>query len=171
MTRFLSILLLGLIFVGCGNGPLGSMPGHETDLVVLADGPVLLDESPVVFAGDRPMRVLGKRAAVCLVLRDGVSLEDSDSEALFNGLLHDAQVSISVKLSSGEIHKLSEPMPRWSRSGVIMKSGELSGCAMDCCEDTFSKGSEVSEVTIESSKPLNVKGIFWESRTDIGVKP
>jgi hypothetical protein len=154
------VTIVVLFLVGCGN-PLEVIGRHNYDVVILAKEPVVLREEPVVFRSERPMQVVGEYSMVCLVLRGGVSSRDAN-DALFKEALDDAKVGISIKLTSGKTHQLSEPMKGWSLFGRI-KSRELLACSSDCCDDRISIGDQVEEVTVQSSKPLTVEGIYWES--------
>lgn len=175
--RCFLIAITSLMFVGCGDrNLLDVMAGHKYEVVILAQNPVLLNTTPIILRGDRPMHVIGEQAMVCLVLRGDVASQDSDSDALFKQSMNDTKVDVSVKLKSAKTIQLDEPMPAWRLSGRILKSGEFSACASACCQDkqNFSKGSEIAEVRIVSSKALKVQGIFWESNNafdDIGKKP
>jgi len=160
--RYFAFAFIAILLANCGDGSLSATnPSATRNIVVLSKDPVFLGESAKVFRGDQPMRVVGEQAMVCLVLRGDVS--DKESDALFKQLMNEAQVEISVTLTSGEAIQLSEPLPGWSRSGTILRSGELVGCASDCCEGRLPKGSEIKEATIKSSKPLAVQGIYWKS--------
>ena len=160
--RCLAFMFFTLLLVNCCNGsPLGVAPGAKYNIVVLAKEPVDLHETSKVFRGDQPMQVVGEQAMVCLVLRGDVKGNETDE--LFKQLMGQARVGITIKLKAGETIELSEPMQGWSRSGTVLKSSELVGCASDCCEGRLSKGTEIEEVTIKSSIPLRVEGIYWQS--------
>jgi hypothetical protein len=164
--RSLVLVAISLVLVGCGvRDLLEVMAGHKYEVVVLAKSPLVLDKTPLVLRGDRPMQVIGDDAMLCLVLQDNVSSRDSGSDELFKKSMNGTTVDIRIKLKSGTELQFHEPMPSWRQEGRILESGEFSACASACCEDKrkLSKGSEATEVRIVSSKPLKVRGIFWES--------
>jgi len=153
------VTIVALFLSGCGN-PLEVIDRHNYDVVILAKEPVVLREEPVVFRSERPMPVVGEHSTVCLVLRGGVSSRDA-SDALFKQPRGDAKVGISVKLTSGTTHQLSEPMKGWTLFGRI-KSREMLACSSNCCDDRISTGDRVEEVTVRSSRALTVQGIYRE---------
>jgi hypothetical protein len=75
-TRVVAALALAL--AGCDSATeklFNVMSGRESDVVVLAKQPLRLSEAPSTFTSAEPMKVLGEWTSVCVVLRDGISLQ------------------------------------------------------------------------------------------------
>jgi hypothetical protein len=164
MRRFF-LSLLSALLMGCNShNVFDALAGKEYEVMVLAKDPVVIDKKPLTLHADRPMKVVGNTSMICFALRDEVSSRDATDE-LFNRAMNGTKLDVSIKLTSGDTLQFFEPMQSWRREGRILKSGEFSGCAYPCCPDKAKllKGDEVTEVRIVASKPLEVRGIFWES--------
>ena len=146
---------------------------QETHVVVLADKPTQLGSSPNILVSDqKPMTVLGESSSLCLALRGGVSLQNTETmDRLFAEAMGNAKVTVDLTLSDGTRIPLGMPLQAWSLRGNVLKKNELSACARARCKVDLPVGSQVSQVSISSDAPLSVQGIYWTSRADLQQPP
>ena len=167
----LAALAVAVTVTGCDAGVDKGLFGVKDSAVVISSKPLLLTSSPIALASSEPMRVLGEAAFVCVVLRDGVALDDQRKmDSAFAEAMRGSNVTVVVELGDGTRKKLRAPMFAWSRSGVVLAKNEMSGCASAACESRLPKGSLVTKIEIASSPDLEIKGVYWHSRSDMPTK-
>ena len=135
--------------------------GRERQLVILAPHPVVFTDMPVALSGTEPLKVVGEWTSLCLVLKDGVPLQEI--EPAFSAALSGAKVKVSAVLDDGVRIALHEPMRAWSRSGRILARDELSACASASCGSHLPVGAIVKSLEISATPRLEVRGVFWQS--------
>ena len=87
----------------------------------------------------------GERSSVCLVLRDGVPLDqNSVMDAKFAEALAGSDVNVTVYLTDGSHKLLQPPMAAWRKYGLVLPKDELSACAAAACGSRLPKGSMVA---------------------------
>jgi hypothetical protein len=161
------LFLLTFLVAGCDQKIdqfMEKLAGHETNSVILAREPMLLDSKSVSLHSSEPMLVVGNSSAVCLVLKTGVPLAPQPRmDKLFEEAMNGAEVTATLKMKSGEVFTLSQPGQAWAKFGHISSGDELSACLSCACGPQPAIGSQVAEVTITSSAPLKILGSYWES--------
>jgi hypothetical protein len=90
---------------------------------------------------------------------------------LFDSALAGAKVKATVLLTDGSTVTLSEPMQAWSRSGRVVAQGELSACASAGCGVSLPAGGVVKSVALSATPGLEVRGVFWQSESDLPKAP
>jgi hypothetical protein len=141
-----------------------ALDGREKQVVILAPKPVLLTEKPLVLSGTEPLKVVGEWTSLCLVLKDGVPLQQqSTMDQIFSAALSGAKVTVNVVLNDGGRVSLHEPMQGWSRSGRILAKDELFACASATCGSRLPIGATVKSLEVSALPSLEVRGIFWQS--------
>jgi hypothetical protein len=78
--------------------------------------------------------------------------------------LGDAKLSAKLKVADGRTFDLSSVCQSWSRC-VVTDDEETAACLSAACGgvEALSVGSEISQITVRSSVPLRVLGVYWES--------
>src|SRR5688500_4241454 len=152
------VATLALALTGCDSAAeklFNAMSGRESNVVVLAKQPVKLSEAPSRFTSAEPMKVLGEWTSLCVVLRDGISLQpQAQMDKLFDSALAGAKIKAAVLLSDGSKVTMSEPMQSWSRSGRVVAQGELSACASAGCGVSLPAGGVVKSVELSATPGL-----------------
>jgi hypothetical protein len=139
-------------------------------IIVMAPTPFTLTNRTIEIVAPEPMEVLGHWTSVCLVLAGDVAHSGS-MDAKFAELMHNAKVNVTVQLGDGSRMPLSAPMPGWRKSGAILTSNELAGCASAGCLPSLPKGSFVTKVALSAEPELAVQGVYWASSPDLPSKP
>ncbi len=176
MSSMKHMLLAAVAFglVGCDWSleKLGdAMSGREINRVVLAAQPLRLSEVPTILTSAEPMKVIGERSSLCLVLKDGVTLGSAGGlrKALVDALAG-AKVETIVVLDDGSRVTLQAPMQAWARSGRVLSRDELSGCASASCGVRLPTGAQIKHVELSAAPTLQVRGVYWESQPGINEK-
>lgn len=118
----------------------------------------------VSFRSKEPMKVLGDTAGICLVLKTGIEPTSWPiMEEHYKDALGEATLSGTIKVSDGKSFELGRLGQAWREFGVVADRNEFSACLSCACGPRPQVGSEISEVTLRSSSPVHVKGIYWES--------
>jgi len=169
IARLLTVAAL-LALAGCDaildklEKVFGMLDGRERQLVILAPQAVVLTDKPLVFSGTEPLKVVGEWTSLCLVLKDGIPLQQQSSmDQIFSAALAGAKVRVNVVLNDGARISLHEPMQGWSRSGRILPRDELSACASASCGSRLPVGAIVTSLEVSATPKLEVRGIFWQS--------
>ena len=170
MRTFVAVISTFLL-VACDGGfekLVSSFFDSKDNVVILAKNPVILEPTPATFTSIEPMSVLGEWSSVCLVLRDGVPLDqNSVMDAKFAEALAGSDVNVTVYLTDGSHKSLQPPMVGWRKYGLVLPKDELSACAAAACGSRLPKGSMVAKVEITSRPSLVVKGLYWHSSPDL----
>ena len=139
-------------------------PRHEVNLVILSAQDIQLSETITRLRSSDMLKVIGERAMVCVVLIDGVPMQDQGQmDRAFHIALGEAKLTIDVVLSDGTRVPLRKPVQGWNRSGRILPKGEMSACASTDCDIHLVVGAVINTVEIASAPPLVAKGVYWES--------
>ena len=140
-------------------------------LVVVASSPITLSGRPTEIAAPEPLEVLGEWTAVCLVLKESVPLADSQTlDSELAEAMHSSKVNAAVYLDDGSRRPLSAPTASWRKSGAILSSNELSGCANTGCLPRLPRGAFVTKVVLTAEPDLRVQGVYWASSPDLPSK-
>ena len=147
--------------------------GRESNLVVLLAEPVQFGPtSTVLVSSKEPMKVLGEWSSICLALRGDTPLQDSKvMERLFAEAMGNAKVKVELTLSNGARVALGPPLQAWSLYGKVVERDELSACASTPCRQNLPVGALVTKVEVSADPPLTVRGIYWQSETDLPKPP
>ena len=171
----LALVLPALLLSGCDLNPEGAfdlLMGRETNTVVLAKQPTLLNPEVAVLTSQEPMKVLGEWTSLCLSLRGGIPLQDAKvMDRAFEEAMHKTKVRIYLTLSNGNRVALRPPLQAWSMRGKVVEHDELSACASSPCKGELPVGAQVTKVEISADQPLQVQGIFWKSERGLNEKP
>jgi hypothetical protein len=168
MLRSFFILPL-ILLTGCDSleRALFSAMGPKTNTVILVNGQTIVHSSGLTLRSKDSMKVLGKDAAVCLVLANGTGL--SMMGASIRKSLRDATITAKLKMKSGAIFTYSDIEPTWNRYGRLNSDiEETSACVTCACGPAPKVGDEVSEISIAPSSSVSVLGIYWESSEPLG---
>lgn len=165
MTR-ISIAIIGVLVTACDfnlEKAADSLFGTEVNRVVLSSQPIVLTQDVATFSSNEPMKVIGESTFVCVVLRDGVVLQDQRvMDQLFADALHGAKINVAVLSSDGKRVALPEPMQGWAKFGRVLPNNELSACGSMRC-NRLPPGTLISQVEISSTSELRIRGVYWES--------
>jgi hypothetical protein len=165
MTRT-SICILGVLVAACDfnlEKAADFLTGREANRVVLSSQPIVLTQEATTFSSNEPMKVIGEATFVCVVLRDGVVLQDQRvMDQLFTDALRGAKINVAVLSSDGKRVTLPEPMQGWAKFGRVLPNNELSACGSMRCEP-LPPGTLISQVEISSTPELRIRGVYWES--------
>lgn len=169
IARLLSVAAV-LALTGCDaildglDKVFGTSNNRERQLVILAPQPVVLTDKPVVFSGTEPLKVVGEWTSLCLVLKDGIPMQERAAmDKIFSAALSGSKVRVNVVLNDGTRIALHEPMQGWSRSGRILPRNELSACASASCSSRLPVGAIVKSLEVSATPKLEVRGVFWQS--------
>lgn len=161
------LFLFPFLIAGCDqklDQAMDKLAGHETNFVLLGKEPILLNSNGISLHSAEPMLVVGESSSLCLVLKTGVPLAPQPTmDKLYESALHGATVTASLTMKNGETFTISQPGEAWNKYGHISSGEELSACLSCACGPKPAIGSQVAEVSIKSSEPLNVLGVYWES--------
>ena len=167
MKQIFLFTVISLFLCGCGKELdkfISFLSGEKTNEVILTDKPIELTDKAIVFEPKKPAKVVGEEAAVCLALRGDIPLgpqQKMDSE--FKSFMNNADVFVDADTPNGKSFKFCTPMQSWSKYGHILPDDELSACMRVKCGEEVPKGTEFVKFSITTSKPITVKGIYWES--------
>jgi hypothetical protein len=165
MTR-IAIAILGVLVAACDfnlEKAAGFLAGRETNLVVLSSQQIVLTQEATAFSSNEPMKVIGESTFVCVVLRDGVVLQDQRvMDQLFTDALRGAKINVAVLSSDGKRVTLPEPMQGSAKFGKVLPNNELSACGSMRCKP-LPPGTLISQVEISSTPELRIRGVYWES--------
>jgi hypothetical protein len=162
----LSRLVLILLLAGCDRMPddfQRLLRRHETVITVLAAKPLTISSLPARF--EKPLRVVGTMSGVCLSLRGDVTLSSADTmTAEFKSLMGGATVEATATTTDGKAVACYTPTETWWAEGRIEKKNELAAC-MRSIEggEKLPIGMSITRMEISSDKPLEVRGVYWES--------
>lgn len=160
-------IALFLCLTGCGGQVdqlLDKLAGKESQTVVLAGSPLTIGPEGVSFTSKEPMKVLGNSVGICLVFESGVELTSwSIMDEHYKAAFGEATLSGTIKVSDGKSFDLGRPGQAWREFGVVTDRKEFSACLSCACGPRPQVGAEISEVTLRSSSPVQVKGVYWES--------
>lgn len=119
-----------------------------------------------------PMRVLGETAGICFVLKSGIEPTSwSIMDEHYKAALGEATLSGTIKVSDGKSFELGRPGQAWREFGVVTDRKEFSACLSCACGPRPQVGAEISEVTLRSSLPVHVMGIYWDSTNAFDSTP
>jgi hypothetical protein len=165
MCRFLPLVVL--VIAGCDQRVdqlLEKLAGYETNTVVLVKGPTVVGSTGLILRSAQPMKVVGDSSSLCLVLKSGVSLGPQVvMNKLFEESLRGADVTALLRMKSGKTIRLSKPGQAWDKYGHVTSSEEQSACFSCACGVQPTVGDEVAEATVNSTPPIKILGIYWES--------
>jgi hypothetical protein len=140
------------------------VPRHEVNLVILSAQDIQLSEKITNLRSSDMLKVVGERAMVCVVLIDGVPMQDQGQmDKAFRNALGEAKLTVDVVLSDGTRVPLRKPVQGWNRSGRILPKGEMSACVSPDCDIHLRAGAVINTVEITSAPALVAKGVYWES--------
>lgn len=164
VLRLVSLVLIA----GCDRSldDIGSelRPSEET-VSIVAPNPVTISDLPSQFIPKEPLRVVGTTSGLCVSLRGDMPTTSSDAMAReFNVLMNGAQLRASVTSITGKKVVLGPAAESWSKQGKIEKAGELAACMRPMGgDDGLPIGALIASVELTSTRPLNVRGVYWES--------
>lgn len=169
-----AFLFLSILLVGCSNNVedfFDNLSGRERQTVVLVKNATTIASDPLPLKSTEPMKILGKEFAVCVVLRQEIPLaHQSQMDKYFQEALGDAKLSAILRVKNGPEFDLKNAGFSWKQRGVISSTGELSACLSCGCGPKPSVGADILEISLKSSRPLRVLGIYWESNNDFDKK-
>ena len=161
-----AIALLTLLLAGCDRIPddlRRLLQSEETVVTVLAADPLTISSTPVRF--EKPLRVVGTISGVCLSLRGDVRPSSTETMAAeFKSLMSGATVKATATSTNGKTVVFHGPAETWWKEGRVAKNNELAAC-MRSIEggEKLPIGMSISRIEISSDKPLDVRGVYWES--------
>jgi hypothetical protein len=169
-----AILLLSVLLTGCGDGLdyiFDKLSGHERSTVVLARSSTTISTDPLLLRSAEPMTVVGSYVAICVVLKKDVPLAPQPvMDNYFKEKLGDARLSATLRVKGGQEFTMANASYAWRQRGLISSTEEISACLSCGCGPKPAVGSEISEISLRSSTPLPVLGIYWESNNDFDTK-
>lgn len=170
MNRIIYFSVLALMLSGCGKAPndvLSAFFGKKYNVVIITDKVTKLTPKELEFDLKKPAKVVGKDAAVCVVLRGNYPLRhQSEMDSEFNSLMKGVKLFASVYSESGKSLNLVNPMQSWSKYGHVIANDEFSACMRVDCGKNIPVGTQFKKISIFSSAPISVKGIYWESTNE-----
>jgi hypothetical protein len=160
-----SIVLLGLASA-CSHAashPLDLMFGHLSTEVLVTSETAMLSAKPLTFTSTRPLYMVGRDAAVCLVLMGERALASKAQMKAFERALKGRRVSAELTLANGKRVSLSRPGMGWSLEGKVFPEGELYACMVVPHCGKLPAGTRIESISLSSSPNLQIAGILWES--------
>ncbi len=166
VMKFAAALFALLALAACSKVQriIDAMTGKTTNIIVLADQPLMIGATQIVLpAADA--RVVGKDTSVCFLLRGNVpSKQMMKLGDELDAVVQDAGVSVSILSNTGQRTALLSHGQAWSMYGVILPEDELSICfSVRCGTASLPIGTEVVDVTLSATNPLQVFGVYWQS--------
>jgi hypothetical protein len=166
MTRTL-VATTAIFLAGCDfnlDKAADFVTGRAANQVVLSSQPIVLTQKAIGFGSNESMKVMGEATFVCVVLKDGVVLQNQRvMDQLFADALHGAKISVAMLASDGTRVPMHEPMQGWAKFGKVLPQNELSACASMGCKPSLPAGTVISKIEISSAPDLRVNGVYWES--------
>jgi hypothetical protein len=169
----LAVAFIGSFVVILHDVPLnkagGPRPPRREQTVVVRKEPLLLEPSGTQLTPAQPLEVLGETSSLCVVLKSGIgSLPQAEMDKAFKDSLGGSQLTVSFARADGQNFVLKATSQAWKRSGELTGDGELAacsscGCAKPSCGELFPAGASFKSVTVASSAPISVLGVYWES--------
>jgi hypothetical protein len=158
-----ALFILILLLAGCDRlerSYYESM-GFMSHPVIVVEKPIVVSSEQLRITSNGLLRVSGTDAAVCLVLKGGVtSFQSTQAFKEFPG--YDA-VQGTLKTKDGKSFSLGSASESWSELGTITPGDEIAACFSCACNARPAIGSEITEITIQSpTQPLNVLGVYWD---------
>jgi hypothetical protein len=161
------LLLLVLFLASCDQRAdqlLDKISGHETQTVVLAKIPTIIESAGLTLRSEVPLKIIGNSSHLCLVLKSGIPLAPQPvMEKLFREGMQGATVTATLQMKDGKKFSLAQPGQAWKKFGQVTSEEEISACFSCACGPRPAVGAEVSEITVKSSPTIKVLGIYWES--------
>lgn len=88
-----------------------------------------------------------------------------------DAMVKDANVSVSIRSKVGQRTALLSHGQARSMYGTVLPENQLSICfSVQCGTTCLPIGTEVGDVTLSATKPLQVLGVYWQS-TDTFDRP
>ena len=114
------------------------------------------------------MKVLGEWSSLCFSLRGDFPLQDPQAmDRQFAESMGNAKIKVELTLSDGARVALRPPLQAWSLRGKVVEQNELSACASTPCKSDLPIGAQVSQVEVSAEPPLTVRGVYWQSESDL----
>jgi hypothetical protein len=135
--------------------------GFMSHPVIVVAKPIVIGSEPLRIASKEALLISGTDAAVCLVLKGGVTSSQS-IEAFKDFPGYDA-VEGSLKTKDGKSFSLGSAGESWSKFGTVTSGDEMAACFSCACSTRPAIGSEITEITIQSpTHPLKILGVYWD---------
>ena len=167
-----SIITASLLLAACDASvekTLDVFTSRQANLVVLLAKPTQLGPTPkVLVSSTEPMKVLGEWSSLCFSLRGDFPLQDPQAmDRQFAESMGNAKIKVELTLSDGARVALRPPLQAWSLRGKVVEQNELSACASTPCKSDLPIGAQVSQVEVSAEPPLTVRGVYWQSESDL----